>query len=94
METIAMTHHAAIRKQQRGIPEAVLACLIQFGKASYDNRGGEILYFDKRAKQRCLTSMGKEAYRKLDGHFNVYAVRALGGALLTMGHRFKRLPRS
>ena len=94
MESITMTHHAAIRKQQRGISEAALECLIQFGKVSYDNRGGEILYFDKRAKHRCLTSVGKEAYRKLDGHFNVYAVRALDGSLLTIGHRFKRLPRS
>ena len=94
METIAMTHHAAIRKQQRGIPEAALACLIQFGNTSHDNRGGEILYFDKRAKKRCLISVGKEAYRKLDRHFNVYAVRSLDGSLLTIGHRFKRLPRS
>jgi hypothetical protein len=94
MESITMTHHAAIRKQQRGIPEAALACLIQFGKSRYDNRGGEILYFDKRAKKRCLISVGKEAYRKLDRHFNVYAVRALDGSLLTIGHRFKRLPRS
>lgn len=94
MESITMTHHAAIRKQQRGISEAALECLIQFGKVSHDNRGGEILYFDKRAKHRCLTSVGKEAYRKLDGHFNVYAVRALDGSLLTIGHRFKRLPRS
>lgn len=49
-----MTNHAAIRKQQRGIPESILDCLIQFGKTSYDNRGGEVLYFDKRAKLRCL----------------------------------------
>ena len=94
MEFIAMTHHAAIRKQQRGIPEAALVCLMEFGNSSHDNRGGEILYFDKRAKKRCLASVGKKAYRKLDGYFNVYAVRSLDGSLLTIGHRFKRLPRS
>jgi hypothetical protein len=94
MESITMTHHAAIRRQQRGIPEAALTCLMRFGKSMHDNRGGEILYFDKRAKKRCLTTLGKEAYRKLDGCFNVYAVRSLNGSLLTIGHRFKRLPRS
>ena len=94
MESITMTRHATIRQQQRGISEAVLACLMQFGKSRHDNRGSEILYFDKRAKKRCLTTVGKEAYRKLDGCFNVYAVRSLNGSLLTIGHRFKRLPRS
>jgi len=94
MGTLAMTQHAAIRKQQRGIPAAVLECLVQFGKSSHDNRGGEVIYFDKRAKQRCLSKMGLEAFRKLDGHFDVYAVRGLDGALVTVGHRSKRLHRA
>ena len=92
--SITMTNHAAIRKQQRGISGSVLDCLLEFGKVSHDNRGGEVLYFDKRAKQRCLSMMGKEMYRRLDGHFNVYAVRGLDGALLTVGHRCKKLHRA
>src|SRR4030067_3257607 len=91
MESIAMTNHAAVRKQQRGISESVLDCLLEFGKISHDGRGGEVLYFDKRAKQRCLTVMGKEMYRRLDGHFDVYAVRSLDGALVTVGHGHKRM---
>ena len=91
MGAIAMTKHASVRKQQRGIPESVLDCLLEFGKASHDRRGGEVLYFDKRAKQRCLTVMGKEMYRRLDGHFDVYAVRSLDGALVTVGHRHRRM---
>ena len=94
MESITMTNHAAVRKQQRGIPESVLDCLMEFGKISYDNRGGEVLSFDKLSKQRCLTVMGKEIYRRLDGHFNVYAVRGLDGSLLTVGHRCKKLHRA
>lgn len=43
--SITMTNHAAARKQQRGISESVLDCLLAFGKASHDNRGGEVLYF-------------------------------------------------
>lgn len=91
MGSIVMTKHASVRKQQRGIPESVLNCLLEFGKASHDNRGGEVIYFDKRAKQRCLTVMGREIYRRLDGHFDVYAVRSLDGALVTVGHRHKRM---
>ncbi|MEI7843946.1 MAG: hypothetical protein WCI39_13060 [Gallionellaceae bacterium] len=94
MGSITMTQHANIRKQQRGISESVLDCLLEFGRVTHDNRGGEVLYFDKRAKQRCLTTMGKDVYRRLDGHFDVYAVRGLDGALVTVGHRCKRLHRA
>lgn len=94
MEAIILTTHANVRKQQRGIPKQVLDWLVQFGKASHDNRGGEFLYFDKRAKQRCLSVMGMDAYRKLDGHFDVYAVRGLDGSILTVGHRYKKLHRA
>lgn len=67
MESITMTNHAAIRKQQRGIPESVLECLMQFGKTSHDNRGGEVLYFDKRARKRCMAAMGREMYADWTG---------------------------
>ena len=94
MGSVTMTNHAAVRKQQRGISETVLDCLLEFGKACHDNRGGEVLYFDKRAKQRCLTVMGKDLYRRLDGHLGIYAVRGLDGALVTVGHRCKRMHRA
>ena len=94
MRAITMTQHATIRRQQRGISESVLDCLLEFGKVSHDSRGGEVLYFDKRAKQRCLTTMGKDLYRRLDGHFNVYAVRGPDGALVTVGHRCKKIHRA
>ena len=38
-----MPHHATIRKQKRGIPEAALMCLMEFVNLSHDKRGGEIL---------------------------------------------------
>lgn len=94
MGSINMSQHAAVRKQQRGIPSEVLECLIEFGNVCHDHLGAEILHFDKRSKQRCLSALSKESLRKLDGHFDVYAVRGLNGTLLTVGHRSRRLPRS
>lgn len=93
MGSIAMTKHASARRQQRGISESALDCLMEFGMISHDKRGGEVLYFDKCAKQRCLTVMGKEMYRRLDGHLDIYAVRSQDGALLTVGHRWKKMRR-
>lgn len=53
MGSIAMTNHAAIRKQQRGITESVLDCLIQFGKTSHDNMGRRSAVF-RQARQATL----------------------------------------
>lgn len=94
MMNIEMTNHAAVRKQQRGISADVLECLLQFGKVCHDNHGGEVIHFNKRAKQRCRTAIGSDRFRRLDGHLDVYAVRGLDGAILTVGHRSKKLPRS
>lgn len=91
MGSVAMTNHAVIRKQQRGISGMMLDCLLEYGRICHDNRGAEILYFDKRARRRCLAAMSKEVYRKLDGHFDVYAIRSPDGAIITMGHRSRRM---
>lgn len=91
MGSIAMTQHASIRQQQRGVSQLALTQLLEFGKISHDHRGGEVLYFDKRAKQQCRNWLGPDVYRRLAGHFNVYAVRAADGVLLTIGHRYKKI---
>ncbi len=94
MGPIAMTQHASIRQQQRGVPLFALTQLLEFGRVSHDHRGGEVLYFDKRAKQACLNWLGQDLYRRVVRHFNLYAVRATDGVLLTVGHRYKKIWRA
>lgn len=50
MINFEMTNHAAVRKQQRGISADALECLLQFGKVSHDNRGGEVIRADSDVK--------------------------------------------
>ena len=93
MEFPGMTQHALIRQQQRGISREVLGYLLKYGHAEHDNRGAEVLYFDKRAKSRCLREIGRNTHRQIDGCWDVYAVRREDGAILTVGHRHKRIHR-
>lgn len=93
MEFPGMTQHALIRQQQRGISTEVLGYLLKYGHAEHDNRGAEVLYFDKRARNRCLREIGKDTQRKINDFWDVYAVRREDGAILTVGHCHKRIQR-
>lgn len=75
MESFTMTNHAAIRKQQRGIPESVLDCRMQFGKNSYDNMGGEVLYFDNRARKSLAFASGVRLIHGAPLGLVIYAAR-------------------
>jgi len=90
-----LTHHAEIRMQQRGIPESIVDALMEFGSAIYDHHGALIRYFDKKALKRCLDTWGKTALKELERYMNVYLVQSTAdGALVTVGHRHRRLPRT
>lgn len=92
MTNIQLSRHAAVRMQQRGISESVVNLLLQFGSRRYDHQGAQVVFFDHRAKRRCYNAHGKEALRQIEQYSDVYLVNALGGALITIGHRSKRLP--
>ena len=84
------TKHAAVRMQQRGIPPLILEWLLEYGATTYDGHGGRIRYFDKQAKQRIRHSKGEIVLRRLHELFDSYAVVSNDGAVVTVGHRYKR----
>lgn len=87
----AETIHAAARLRQRALPPLVLDWLHQFGHEHHDGRGGVILHFDKPARRRLERAVGREPVRRMKQWLNAYAVLGRDGALITAGHRFKRL---
>ena len=86
-----MTHHAAKRLQQRGIPEKVLPLLFEFGEEEYDHHGTMMLYFNKRARQRLAKVIPLEELKRLEPVLNTYAVLDKDGAVVTVGHRTQRI---
>ena len=88
-----LTQHAQARMQQRGITLTTLNSLLDYGAQLHDHRGATIVYFDKKAKRRLLRDSGREVYRVMEKQLNAYAVVGNDGAVVTVGHRDKRIPR-
>jgi hypothetical protein len=87
-----LTHHARARMQQRGIGPEALECLLEYGREAFDHRGGVILYLDKAARRRIAREEGRA--RAPGKRLDLYAVLGDDGRVRTVGHRYRRIPRS
>ena len=78
--------------QQRGIRPEALEALLDFGRVRYlRDHGREIVYFDKKAKAR-LARTNPAAARDAEKLIRTYAIMGSNGVVITVGHRFRRLP--
>jgi hypothetical protein len=90
---LAVSPHARARMQQRGISPAAIEALLDFGRTRHVHSGGrELVYFDKKARARLLKA-NPAAAREMSRLRRTYAVLAGDGSVVTVGHRFKRIPR-
>ena len=89
----SLSIHAKTRLQQRAISMPVLDCLLNFGSKVHDHRGAEILFFDRRARDRVRHAVGEKEFKSVQAKLNSYAVVAVDGLVLTVGHRTKRIRR-
>lgn len=87
------TDHAQVRAQQRGVPPLILEWLMTYGSTQADQRGGEIRYFDHAARRRLSRAVGHKVVDLLGQLLDMYAVMSNDGAVITTGHRFKRICR-
>ena len=88
-----LTQHAQQRMQQRGIPRVAIDYVLTYGRVSHDHHGGCIIWLDKRSRGRISTDEGRQVLRKLDKHLNTYVVTDADGAVVTVGHRYRRIKR-
>jgi len=78
-----LTDHARARMQKRGIRPEALEALLEFGCARHlHSRGREIVYFDKAAKGWVDERTAR-----------TYAILGRDGKVVTVGHRYRRVPR-
>ena len=88
-----VTNHARARMQQRGIRPEVLEALLDFGREAHVERGRDIVYFDKKARAR-LVKTNAVAARDAERLCKSYAILGSDGTVITVGHRYRRIPRS
>ncbi len=92
MNELIMTSHAKVRSQQRGIPPSAIEVLMDYGAVKHDHQGAEILYFNKQAKARVRRECTDIPAPKIEQYLGIYAVVDAAGAVVTIGHRTRRLP--
>jgi len=88
-----LTPHARSRMQQRGIRPEALEALLDFGRTAHVDRGREIVFFDKAARAR-LARQNPAAAREAERLRRTYAILGSDGAVITVGHRYRRIPRN
>jgi hypothetical protein len=88
-----LTMHARKRMQQRSISREAVDYVLAYGRVSHDNHGGRVIWLDKRCKARIGKEEGRQVVRQLDKHLNAYVVTDSDGAVVTVGHRYRRIIR-
>lgn len=66
--------------------------LLSFGRVVHVDGGREIVFFDKAARAR-LTITNPGAAREGRRLHGTYAILSSAGAVITVGHRYRRIPR-
>lgn len=87
-----LSPHAQARMQQRAISAEALERLLDFGTVRHLDRDKEIVFFDKKAKQR-LARSDKALAREAERLVRTYAVLGGNGVVVTVGHRYRRVRR-
>lgn len=87
--SIRLTRHAQARSQQRGIPPMLVDLLLNYGTAAQQDKGITTYYFDHAARRRVRSYAGPLA-GLLEQHLDCYLLAEPDGAIVTIGHRYKR----
>jgi hypothetical protein len=88
-----LTPHARTRMQQRGIRPQMLEALLDYGREVQVAGGRNLVFFDKRARSRLAEARGvRDA--QTDRLCKSYAVLGSDGIVITVGHRYRRIPRA
>ena len=90
---LPMTRHASTRAQQRGLPPLIVDWLDTYGARALDGGGAQILYFDKASRRNLERDVGSQVVDRLRPLLDAYLVMADDGTVITLGWRFKRVPR-
>ena len=92
---VQSTKHARTRAQQRGAQPLIVNFIRTHGARAYDHHGGVVRYLDKRARKALTKEFGPQVMQQWSKSLDLYLVEsATDGALITVGHRYKRIRRN
>jgi len=82
----------AALKESLGVSRATLDALLDFGRVVHVDRGRDIVFFDKKARAR-LAKADTKVVREAARLCRTYAILGSDGTVVTVGHRYRRIPR-
>jgi DNA-binding TFAR19-related protein (PDSD5 family) len=88
-----LTPHARTRMQQRGIRPEILEALLDYGREVHVAGGRDLVFFDKRARAR-LAKVRLVRDPQAKRVCKSYAVLSSDGIVITVGYRYRRIPRA
>lgn len=86
----ALSVHARIRMQQRGLAPDAVALIRDYGRRQHDHQGCALIYLDRRGREAIRKHEGEQVYRAHEKAWSAYLVERVGGAVLTAGYRTRR----
>jgi hypothetical protein len=89
-QAFRLTDHAAVRLQQRGIPEWFLQLLLRHGRTLHDGHGAMVKIVCKATRRRLQQTLTRHEYARAERYFDVYAVFTPDQAVITAAHRTSR----
>lgn len=93
MDLSALTPYARVRMRQCGIRLDAVRALLEHGSERYVHfRGREIVFLDRKARAR-LARQSSDGARAAARVGSTYAIVGDDGIAITVGHRYRRLPR-
>ena len=84
------TKHGCRRSVERRIPPRLIEWLLTYGSPRHV-RGAEIWTFTKDGRKRLRRYLGDPVFSRLGKLLDIYAV-VIDGRVVTVAHRFKRIP--
>ena len=66
------TNHAEMRMKQRGIDDDLVMLVDTYWERTFDRHHGEIVFLNKKARQRIREYLGKTEYACIEKKLNAY----------------------
>ncbi len=92
---LKQTQHCRKRQQQRGIQDAALEILSEYGCTVRASDGASLCYLDRRSRQELHSELTQAVFRSIEHQLKCFLVIATDdpGRIITVGHRYRRIRR-
>jgi hypothetical protein len=83
--------HALARVRQRAIDAQAVARVVDFGRAEHEPGGSSLVFLERGGERPIRREFGEDVLVRLGKRMRAYVVSNAEGAVVTVGHRTRRV---